>query len=206
MFMLGVFWGADSAPSALVLLAQTLKNLRRHYRVETVVETLPGLQIDALATRVGEVFEDRRYACYKRVFSQDRRPAKRIKVKPRIVLSPAVDSAEAADYLRSRQLPVACVICRDQMEWQRIDHHRICLEHNYLVSPRALADCLAAVEAENRLCFMAGAFETAAQIAALRTAVPYSAGWPPGGIALALAAAVWFRETVKSLKRYGQAG
>jgi hypothetical protein len=206
MFILGVFWGADSAPSALILLAQTLQNLSRHYRVEAVVEALPGLQIESLAARVAEIFEDRRYTCTKRVFSQDRRPAKRVKVKPRVVLAPATDSSGAADDLRARQLPVDCVICREVTSWQKIDYHRICLGHNYVVSPRALADCLAAVAAENRLHSAAGAFEADAPIAALRAAVPYGAGWPPGGTALALAAAVWFRETVKTVKRYGQAG
>jgi hypothetical protein len=206
MFVLGVFWGAPGAPSALVLLEQTFKNLRRHYQIETVVEALPEPGLEALAVRVAEIFEDRRYAHLKRVFSQDRRPSKHVKVMPRIVLAPAVDSTEAADYLRDRKLPVNCVICRDLAHWQKLDYHRICLGHNYLVSPGALADCLAAVAAENRLGYPAGAVETAAQVALLRAAVPHGSGWPPKGSALALAAAVWVAETLKSVKRYGQTG
>ena len=206
MFMLGVYWGADIAPSAMVLLEQTLKNLRRHYRIETVTPVLPGLQFAGLAERVARAFEDPRFAAWKRVFSQDRRPAKRIKVKPCIVLAPAARSIEAADALRARQLPVECVICREQERWQKVDHHRICLGHNYYVPPEALAGCLAAVEKEGRLRFPAGAPGAAPLTASIRAAAPQSAGWPPEGHALALAAAVWFRETIKSVKRYGQAG
>jgi hypothetical protein len=206
MFVLGVFWAAPGAPSALVLLAQSFKNLRRHYQIETVVEALPEPGLEALAVRVAEIFEDRRYAHFKRVFSQDRRPTKHVKVMPRIVLAPAVDATEAADYLRDRKLPVTCVVCRELAHWQKLDYHRIGLGHNYLVSPGALADCLAAVAAENRLGHPAGAVESAAQVALLRAAVPHGSGWPPKGTALALAAAVWVAETLKSVKRYGQTG
>jgi hypothetical protein len=206
MFVLGVFWAAPVAPGALILMEQTFKNLRRHYRIETVVEALPEVGLEALAERAAEIFEDRRYARIKRVFSQDRRPTKHIKVMPRIVLAPAADSAEAADYLRERKLPVTCVICRELAHWQKLDYHRICLGHNYLVSPGVLADCLAAVAAENRLGYPAGAVETATQVASLRAAVSHGSGWPPKGTALALAAAVWVAETLKSVKRYGQTG
>jgi hypothetical protein len=206
MFVLGVFWAAADAPNALVLLEQTYKNLRRHYRIETIVETLPELQLEAMAARVREIFEDRRYTFIKRVFSQDRRPAKHVQVLPRIVLAPAADATAAADYLRARNLPVTCVICREVAHWQKLDYHRICLGHNYLVSPGALADCLAAVAAENRLHVPAGDWQTAAAIASLRAAVPRGSGWPPKGTALALAAAVWVAETLKGVKRYGQAG
>lgn len=206
MFVLGVFWAGADAPSALVLLEQTYKNLRRRYRIEALVETLPEMQLEALAVRVREIFDDRRYACTKRVFSQDRRPAKHIQVMPRIVLAPAADTAEGADYLRARKLPVTCVVCREVARWQKLDYHRIGLGHNYLVSPGALADCLAAVSAESRLDSPAGAVETAAQVASLRAAVPHGSGWPPKGAALALAAAVWVGETIKTVKRYGQTG
>ena len=206
MFVLGVFQAVAGAPSALVLLEQTFKNLRRHYRIEALAEVLPELRREALAVRVSEIFKDRRYACTKRVFSQDRRPAKDVKVMPRIVLAPAADSSEAADYLRARKLPVTCVICRELAHWQKLDYHRICLGHNYLVSPGALADCLATVAAENRLGLPAGGLATGAQVASLRAAVPHGSGWPPCGTALALAAAVWVGETLKSVKRYGQTG
>lgn len=206
MFLLGVFWGADKAPSAMVLLEQTWANLRRCYRLESLRAPLPGLCFDELAAHLRTIFEDRRYAVYKRVFSQDRRPAKRLQVKPRIVLAAADAATDAADALRARQLPVECVIRRDQNGWEKYDYDRICLGHNYRVNRKLLGECLAAVARENRLHVPAADLEPPMPVAALRTADLPGTGCPTGGACLALAAAVWFSETVKSLKRYGQAG
>lgn len=206
MFLLGVFWGADKAPSAMVLLEQTWANLRRCYRLESLRAPLPDRRFDELAERLRTIFEDRRYAVYKRVFSQDRRPAKRLQVKPRIVLAAAGAATDVVDALRVRQLPVECVIRRDQNGWEKYDYDRICLGHNYRVNREILVECLATVARENRLHFPAGDLERLMPVAALRTADLPDSGCPTGGACLALAAAVWFSETVKSLKRYGQAG
>lgn len=195
MFFAGVAFGRDCSQSEIVLLRMRRIQVKRHWFIEDAQRILPAETGDAIAA----IRSDSRYAFRKRVFSQSRRPAKTVFAKP-VIVAEFSDDTSQVDGLRSLGIPIEGMAVRDQPGWRKTDGPRAGFGNNYFVSRDDLADNLRLLLGEERLA-VSGETELPAELAAGLDRIRDGEN-KLGGTALALAMPLWFRETVRILKRY----
>ena len=196
MFFAGVTFGKGDTSSAIVIVRMRRIQVRRHYFIESAQRVPSNETGDAIAT----IHHGAKYSFRKRVFSQNRRPAKTVFAKPVIVAEFSEDTSQI-DSLRTLGIPVEGISVRDGPGWRKEDFARAGFGNNYFVSGDDLVGNLRLLLHEKRLaidCETALPEELATGLERIR-----DGGKRPGGdMLLALAMPLWFRETIRIVKRY----
>ncbi len=211
MFYLGIYFDetVDSAP--LVILRKKFINVKKHYYIDEIRACFLPADIEQTQCKIDNICSDRKYIKTKRVFSQDKRPARIILAPPIIVAGSATKNGKI-NLLRKKRIPIEGVFIQDGNGWRKEEYHRICLGNNYFVPRAVLFNCLMNVYSQNRLIFeidMAAADDLEKSLDACSDGVfnknHSSIRTPPDDLKamlFSLAIPIWFCENVREIKRY----
>ncbi len=158
MFLIGIDGLRPEAGAAVAALEKSLRNLQKHYRLVLVDRLAPPAAGGPVENQLMRYYNDRRWWARRKVFSQDRRPPKRVHAPPSLAFH-AADAADAAPEavaaLRAMDVAVDAVIPvaapADPETWRREEHPRLKVGHDYFVPAALLDACLSRVIAEGRL-------------------------------------------------------
>lgn len=198
MLLVGIRYDGRSYPAAAVFIEQTFRHMKKHYRIMTVRPLPDGMEPSDMAAEMERIHLDRKFSARKRLYSQDRRPSKIIRSRPRIILSGTAEGTAAVDALREQKVPVDHMCIDGEKGWhrQRLGKN---LGDDYRVSLPALRTAMAAVIAENRL-EMAGGMDPV--VNDLPTAMAGAATGARHRQVMAMAPPIWFRETIRYTRAY----
>jgi len=205
MFFLGTHIDPSRQTAVVAVIQKTLKNVRNHYQVVDVRQA----PADQAARILADMYWRPDLVVKKRVFSQDRRPKKDVSAHPRIVVCGSDGACAVATDLRSKGLPVESVLlCRsDTVSCD--EPARAGAGTDYHVPEGHLWNTLLAVAQENRVNMEeAGAVSNPlmqAVVPVLARGENICATGPNGESRcplLAIAAPVWFRETIRYTQAY----
>lgn len=204
MYYLSLQAGAGDPPMPLITMARELKHLKPLYRLVDI-RWISGVDgPDDLAPLLARALMDRGLTGRKRVFSQDRRPSKQVRVPPTLLLGVSGAGGPWPDRLRESGVPVEGIHIEERREWRRRDYRTICLGNDYDVPPALLSEALARAVERDRLHADDGA--PASALADVRGAVDPPATDPAARrLATAVALPLWFGEATRRIKRYGEA-
>lgn len=214
MFFVGIYADPDVTPSVAVFLEFSMKTLKKRYLVREIRQWANQEEED-IDSDIAAIRADHRYTVMRRVFSQDRRPARNVPTPPTLVMHFSGRDTAPIDRLRRRNVPVEGIAIREGGNWQRQDYRTICLGNNYFVSGADIQAAVSKVARENRLCIdrdLSPAAVIAESVNRIdRVSLFGMNAASPGGPALnpeqrnmliALSLPIWFRETIRQIRRY----
>ena len=214
MYFVGLYADPDVTPSVAVFLEFSMKTLKKRYQVREIRQWVHQEKVE-IDSEITAIHADHRYTVMRRVFSQDRRPARNVPTPPTLVMHFCADDRAKIDRLRERNIPVEGIAIRSEGEWEKEDYKSICLGNNYFVPGADVQAAVSKVVRENRL-----GIDRELSPAALKAEfvnridrIPLFGmnAASPGGPALnpehrniliALSLPIWFRETVRQIRRY----
>jgi hypothetical protein len=209
------FWGIHFQPKKegviLALLQKSQKQLQKKYKIVALfpMAYLSGTQ--ALAEAITKLYKDRKWSVRKRLYSQDGRPTRSILTYPTVVVCGVHEDANPlALTLRNTAVPIQTVFIVPNGSWRRVEYGRA-LGHDYYVSMAELVERAGHVFSQNRLrvgdipnktaaidhpCSLANAVE------AYLDAADASKELALADVLPAVAAPLWFRETIPYRRAY----
>ncbi|MFP4347278.1 MAG: hypothetical protein ACOC3W_05730 [Thermodesulfobacteriota bacterium] len=214
MFFVGIYADPDVTPSVAVFLEFSMKTLKKRYQVREIRRwsNEEGVEIDS---EIAAIHADDRYTVMRRVFSQDRRPARNVPTPPTLVMHFSGRDTAPIDRLRLRNIPVEGVAIREKGKWEKEDYNTICLGHNYFVPGPCISAAVAKVVREKRLLIGEDLSQAALWKDMVKRIEPVfmvaeDAGSPGRSVLnteqrhmlIALSLPIWFRETIQQIRRY----
>ena len=196
MILVGVSFNDTLRGGTALVVDQRFRWARKFYRIVSRTDLLPSSPVSQSVATIARIWADPQLAESKRLFSQDRRPAKTVRMRPRIVTSGSV----LGGLLREQNVPVERIEPATTAGWKKRSMAGG-LGNDYTVGTDMLKAVLEAVAAQQRIDRNSGAlgFErllhSAGSIIDERT-------HPNDSLVMALALAVWFRETVPYARPY----
>ena len=111
MYYIGIYYAiSPQVPSAYAVMEKSLKNLRRHYRLIDL-EAFPSPCDDTIIhEKIKALHQDRSLFMVKKVFSQDRKPTKKVPTHPSVVCGFDASSPAPLAPLRKAGIPVDCLV------------------------------------------------------------------------------------------------
>ena len=223
MYLIGLNRDAETGAAHMAILEKGLKGLKRHYRLAETAHWPPDTPEATVGAALVGQYADPRWTVRRKVFSQDRRPAKNVRTPPLIAarfgLSEAGRSGgpeihrpdtRSIDALRARNLPLEGVAVTREAAWRREDFGALRRGNNYFVPGPDLETVLRRVFSQGRL-----TLDPACPMAdRLAPGPPETFSYPipnptgessEGDLWLAVSLPVWFSETVRKIARYGDA-
>jgi hypothetical protein len=214
MYFVGLYADPDVTPSVAVFLEFSMKTLKKRYQVREIRQWANNENVE-IDSEITAIHADHRYTVMRRVFSQDRRPARNVPAPPTLVMHFCADDRAQIDRLRERNIPAEGIAIREGGNWQKQDYKTICLGNNYWVPGTDIQGAVSTVVRENRLGIDREVFDAALTGELINRIDQVSLfgeeAASPGGPALnpeqrniliALALPIWFRETVRQIRRY----
>ena len=206
MFFLGVCTGDDRVAGAIAGLAKAFRNMKHHYRLEVLKRLESDIVQDRLEAEILRFYYEPRYTNLKRLYSQDRRPAKTVRDRPTVVALADGRYPTLIERLRGREVAVEAVTCVPWSGWRKSTVGRA-VGNDYRVSRESILNTACAVFEEGRLAMADGldggdgiSRELSRRASKTRTCPP-----PTDTIREILTAVclpVWFRETVPYRRSY----
>lgn len=199
MYFIGAKSEKNTAAPTWVLVEKTLKNVKKHYHLNAVRRFPRDTPNTEIEDEIIRIYNSREFIVRKRVFSQDRRPAKTVRVHPAIVTETA-----AAESLRLKRIPAEGVCLCDEDPWRKEAYGPICLGNDYHVPRHEPMQTLLNVFGQNRLIIgddvpLADALMSA-MICLKNQEMPDSDELSE--ILSVLSLPIWFCETIRSIRRY----
>ncbi|MDY6823482.1 MAG: hypothetical protein SWH68_06750 [Thermodesulfobacteriota bacterium] len=203
MFFIGIYTAPDNAQTGLVIIDKFLKNIKHHYRLVTAWEPpLAGIE-----KTIADHYNNPSYMTRKRVFSQDKRPAKDVNAHPTLIMASLDTDKGSCRKLRDEHIPVEYVRVTQNPAVTIEEPGKAGVGRDFSVPETAFGDTLQQVLQQKRLCGLAENLEsipTALQDflsqAVNSPAIAFPAEWP--ATASALAAILWFRENNRYTRTY----
>ncbi|QTA93716.1 hypothetical protein [Desulfonema magnum] len=197
MFYAGVKFGENADFTSVVIVEKTLKNLKKYYILREIKQFSSDTDYREIENEIIKIYNDRKFIVSKRVFSQDKRPAKTIKAHPAIVVSFTGTDTRQADSLRKRKIPAEAIAICDGDSWRKEDYGPICLGNNYYVPQGDLIRNLSAVFGQHRL-----VIETEIPFAENLIKELNGSELKEESLISALSMPIWFCENIRVIKRY----
>ncbi len=213
MFYLGIYCGENIDQTTIIILKQLLKNVKKHYQVKTIKRFPIGTIFFEIEKQIVKFYNDQQLIVKKRIFSQDRRPAKNVKAHPKIVIDFTNIEAGQIDGLRKRKISVEGISIKNSENGWRKENQEIGLGNNYYVSRHDLMVNLLNVFEQKRLIIDKEAPFADNLIEELKNCKielntknkkfsKVQREKEYNDIIMALAAPVWFRETIRYSRTY----
>jgi len=200
MFLAGI---SDGEAAALVIIEKSLKNLQKHYLIKSVRVFPSDTDCADIENEIAALYNDPNLTVTRRVFSQDRRPAKRVKIPPLIVIAFTGTDTSRLVRLRKRKIPAEGIsLCKEET-WRKEDYGPICLGNNYYVPEYEPMRIMTAVLEQHRLIIeenMPDAENLIREISRDHTLTHGDEN--RRNIISALSLPLWFSENVRVIKRY----
>ncbi len=112
-----------------VIIERTFKHARKHYCLKSADSLFNGDLETGIETQLEKLHGDRHLTVTKRVFSQDRRPARHVRVPPTLIVRFFSD-IRCIDALRKKGIPAEGISIREGMNWHKENYGQICLGNN----------------------------------------------------------------------------
>ncbi len=210
MFLIGLNRDAHTGAAGMAVLEKRLRQLRRHYRLVETAQWPPDTPAATVEAALFHHYHDPRWTVRRKVFSQDRRPAKNLRTPPLVAVRFSETDTGPIDALRARKLRVEGIAVTREADWRREDFPQLCRGNNYFVPESSLENVLRTIVSQGRLAIGPACPTVDLPAAGPPPSFPSCAPTPPGdpaGIDLwtALSLPVWFTETVRKIVRYGDA-
>ncbi len=223
MYLIGLNRNAETGAAHMAILEKGLKGLKRHYRLAETAHWPQDTPEATVEAALAGLYTDPRWTVRRKVFSQDRRPAKNVRTPP--LIAARFDASEAGrsgcpetrrpdtrfiDALRARNLPLEGVAVTREAAWRREDFGELRRGNNYFVPGPDLETVLRTVFSEGRLT-LDPSLPMADRLApgppeTFQPPIPNPAGeLSEGDLWLAVSLPIWFSETVRKVARYGDA-
>jgi hypothetical protein len=206
MFFLGVCTGGDRGAGAIAGVSKVFRHMKHHYRLEVLKRLEQDLAEDRLEAEILLFYHEPRYTNFKRLYSQDRRPAKTVRVRPTVVALPDGRYPTLIERLRGREVAVEAVTCVPWSGWRKSTVGRA-VGNDYRVSRESILNTACAVFEEGRLALADGLDGGDGICRELSRKASKSKACPPPTdtsreILTAVCLPVWFRETVPYRRSY----
>lgn len=120
MYLLGIHPNKALDRATLAVVKNVLTRTRKDYHVEDIVEAPAQAAEVSLRRFLVGCYHDRRYITAKRVFSQDKRPAKNVVAHPRLVFDCTHTGTAPVHSLRENRVPVVAVSLVTKGPWSRV--------------------------------------------------------------------------------------
>ncbi len=194
-FQLGVTLGMKKA--VLILADRKQVSVKELY---TPLE-LYSLDREVVGKKIEEVFRDHKLIKRKPLYNQVGRPAKNLKIHPKIIINITEGGEELVEGLRHKKIPVEAVRFTDCAEWNKKSYGRA-LGYDYFVPESEFLESINCVSMEKRVEFSNG-FEKRWGLLKMIDSNRYDSFQKYGekeDMVKALSMILWFRENV----RYGR--
>ncbi|QTA79921.1 Uncharacterized protein dnl_22030 [Desulfonema limicola] len=204
MFYIGAFFSENYDQAILSIIRQTLKNVKKHYHLINLQYFKPGTDYFEIEKQLISLFNNKELAAKKRVFSQDRRPARNIKVMPGIVMNFWNRDTSKIDRLRGQNIPAEGISMLDAWikdnQWEKEEYSTICLGHNYYTGKSDLLKALQKVIEQKRITIdnhldTPGIYDLLYNQNQIKMKKDLD-------IIYAVSLPIWFKETIRIIKRY----
>lgn len=205
MFFLGTHIDPSRETAMCAVIRKELKNIRNHY----LLADLQQIPLNSLPQTLGDMYRRPALIVKKRVFSQDRRPKKEVSAHPRIVLCGSDGINDIAAALRSKGLPVESVLLTRADEVIVDEPSRAGAGTDYHVPEDRLWKILADVVEQGRVGVEKKEAHSNPLMQAVNPALAKRENLCNIGAdndsrcpLLAVAAPLWFRETIRYAQAY----
>jgi len=207
MFFLGVNFGENTDFITFVIIKKTLKNVKKHYHLSMVKQFPSGTVYSEIENEIIRIYNAREFIVNKRVFSQDRRPAKNVRAYPAIVADFTDADTSRIDSLRKKKIPVEGISVYNGDTWQKEDYGPICMGNDYYLPEGELKRNLSTVFNQNRLSIddEISSADLIRKLTHLEMKEEDTEGRlkkSQEDVISALAMPVWFCENVRLIRRY----
>lgn len=205
MYYLGIYLNKDaSGLSAYALVEKQLKNLKKQYAVIDVNEFPIGVRFSDIEEKIMTTIHDRSLLIVKKVFSQDRRPPKKVPAFPVAVCGFDPEKGNPFTPVRQKEIPVECVILSEDVTHQTKDA-QLTLGDNHFVPRYHVLKTFSRVLNQKRFETDSTGFQSADR--SFRNHILKARGnpaisLPDTPLLMAMAIPVWFAEHVRKIKRY----
>jgi hypothetical protein len=136
MYLIGVSHNNADNGTTVAIIKKFLKNVKNHYQPVKIIKA--GLPINSEQTKslITNLYGDKNYIIRKKLFSQDRRPARIVFENPRLVVNCSKDGIYLADALRLMNIPVEGILIKNNESWEKHpqgknmgDNYKVALNH-----------------------------------------------------------------------------
>ena len=152
MFFMGIGPHKSAVGTQVIVLKVFLKNIKRHYEVVKIISLPFAIADTEIKPEIIRLYQDNAFMANKRIFSQDRRPTRNIRVNPRLVINGASGGSDLVKALREMKVPAECVLPRQNPGWEKETHGKA-LGDDYKVGVLDLLENLLMLFTQNRLIF-----------------------------------------------------
>ncbi|MDM8525296.1 hypothetical protein QUF80_18145 [Desulfococcaceae bacterium HSG8] len=204
MFFSGMVLGKNEDSATHVIIKKRLKNVKKQYHLEDIMRFPPGTGYSEIESHIIKTYNDRKFIINKRVFSQDRRPAKSVRMYPTVIAGFTGTDTTRIDALRKKKIPVEGIAVYDEKKWRKEEYGQICLGNNYYVPGGELLRNLVRVFQQGRLVIedhIPFAELLSSELTHLSLTEKLSET-KHTGIISALSLPVWFCENIRVIRRY----
>lgn len=111
MYYIGIYYDiSPQVPSACAVMEKNLKNLRRHYRLIDLAAFPSPCDDTLIHEKIKALHQDRSFFMVKKVFSQDRKPTKKVPTHPSVVCGFKNETPSPLVPVRKAGIPVDCLV------------------------------------------------------------------------------------------------
>jgi hypothetical protein len=183
----------------LTIVRKFQKNVKKHYEVLEFRRMERPLTSPDLAVEIGRLYRSPDFKITKRLYSQDRRPSRRIVAPARVIFDFSEIGIGPVDHLRKNKIAVEAIALTPESIWRKEEFGRA-LGHNYYVPMAMVFDTLKAVHSQGRLHATQG-LNTDLLEQEAEFSVKNPVGWPIEHVT-GIGFPVWFRETIRYKRAY----
>jgi len=210
MFYIGAWFSENYDKAVFSIIKQNLQNIKKHYHLIDFKYFESKTDYYDIENELISLFNNRCYISNRRVFSQDRRPAKNIKACPNIIMNFWNRDTSRIDRLREKNIPIEGISIRNPeqnpQKWEKQEHSTICLGHNYYVDKTDFFKALQKAAAQKRVT-IEDKLQNRADIYDLiynmdKDNMDKAKINKFSDAVLAVALPVWFKETIRIIRRY----
>lgn len=138
MFFVGICIDGNHANHGAVVVEKVLRNAKKEYHVHDILSVPSHRRGGDPVASVQEMYQSSQYARKKKVFSQNKRPAKHTVNPPMVLIHEKTDGSPVICRLRDLQVPVEAFYFHDLDGWERKDQKIIRQGGNFYLHPKTL--------------------------------------------------------------------
>jgi len=201
MFYIGSWFDENYEQAIISVIRQSLKNVKKHYHLIDLKHYKSGTDYSDIENELISLFNNRYFVTKKRVFSQDRRPAKSVKTPPLIFMNFWNRDTSKIDRLREKDIPIEGIGLRNTEGWEKEEYRTICLGHNYYVEKSDLLKALQQVTEQKRIIIEEDIQNMTDRCELFYNLDEIKMNKDPD-VFFSISLSIWFKETIREIKRY----
>lgn len=134
MFLVGIGPADNDDATVAFIFKKRLKNVRHHYHLIDIINIPFPIGADEIKAHIIRLHGGKNYITLKKIFSQDGRPPKMIRVHPRLIVNCTTAGQDVINGLREDGIPVEGFFIQTIHGWKKEtlgkalgDNYRVCI-------------------------------------------------------------------------------